>query len=846
MPVSSEPFYGGSLIQGVGSFHNTDLARLHKNRRRLSPVQRRIVDLASMKKYPTPDSLYNALYQATQHPHLTAELVPKPLQANPATFLIASEGPDTLRGLVDGHSDDPPPGGPPPGGGGPKGGRPPGGPPGGDDRPTPPASPASSAVQVDDDTPTTSSATQAPPKSDRRTQASGPPTGVSATQDPLTGESAAQTDDRPTTSSATQDPVTGSRETQVDEPVTDSNINRTRDRSATREVTGKRGRRDVDANAFPSDDTSPRKRPRLGEASSEEVPVRRGSSRVPPALRHRRHVNVRRYTQGVTLSPQQTAANYLTSLMHTSVNALPHIALVSGMLVHNGGHARLEAVVRGMTNTMPPWAVDALFQGFQGVSEGLAGPEQIVPRMESLQRMVRAFLSPDENAPNLGQLWSGIRGAMEREEEPEALQEISRLLREGGIVQETFNMIQSAGLPHRRSFIPSQEDMFNVAYVENVLQDRERVRRELPLALNHFLRVGHMAFENVAQSARVYGPHAYVFEDHERSLGRGIYNWTRRYYRAITGRESTPDDNEPAHGAGLEARRAYVRDSMTSVLGLAGTAFLARAALRYVNFGANLHYPPDDREFEEHYERFNERITREPGGLRMRTLPTSEERPAWTEDGEVHANIEQPPARDETFSNPRPRDRLVNQQAEPVDEHQMAEGEEHMQQLQDGHANDPQASRHRVVNEVLRPINERIRAFDRSPVVFRSLQQRLAARQDAMREAIDGGLNRLNHIAPNEWRMLRENLRMRRNEGQPAAAYDPRRPNAPFSMFTTGVLRRDDPDVNQDAPEALGGDSRMRAPGLGFQPGEGGWRGRTRNAGVGDPIIALTETGGNE
>jgi hypothetical protein len=82
MPVSSEPFYGGSFIQGVGSFHRTDLVRLNKNRRRLSPVQRRIVDLASLKNYRTPDSLYNALYQATQHPHLTAELVPEPLQAH--------------------------------------------------------------------------------------------------------------------------------------------------------------------------------------------------------------------------------------------------------------------------------------------------------------------------------------------------------------------------------------------------------------------------------------------------------------------------------------------------------------------------------------------------------------------------------------------------------------------------------------------------------------------------------------------------------------------------------------------------------------------------------------------
>jgi len=127
MPVSSEPFYGGSFIQGVGSFHRTDLVRLNKNRRRLSPVQRRIVDLASLKNYRTPDSLYNALYQATQHPHLTAELVPEPLQANPATFLAASHGSDVLRDLVDDFPAPRPPGGGPPGGGPPRG-------PKGDDR----------------------------------------------------------------------------------------------------------------------------------------------------------------------------------------------------------------------------------------------------------------------------------------------------------------------------------------------------------------------------------------------------------------------------------------------------------------------------------------------------------------------------------------------------------------------------------------------------------------------------------------------------------------------------------------------------------------------------------------
>ena len=138
MPVTGEPFVGGSFIQGVGSFHKTDLVRLQKNRRRLSPAQRRVVDLASLKNYRTPDSLYNALYQATQHPHLTAQLVPEPLQGNPSTFIEASHGPETLRELV----DEPPAQPPAPRnrrrGGGQRKGAP--------DRPTPPVSPDRKSV----------------------------------------------------------------------------------------------------------------------------------------------------------------------------------------------------------------------------------------------------------------------------------------------------------------------------------------------------------------------------------------------------------------------------------------------------------------------------------------------------------------------------------------------------------------------------------------------------------------------------------------------------------------------------------------------------------------------------
>jgi hypothetical protein len=408
-------------------------------------------------------------------------------------------------------------------------------------------------------------------------------------------------------------------------------------------------------------------------------------------------------------------------------------------------------------------------------------------------------------------------------------------------------------------FALSQEDIFNVANAQTVLQDPQRARREMPLALNHFLNVGHMAFENVAQSARVHGFNGYVFEDGEISLGQGIEDWTRRYYRAITARD-TPSDRVFEHGEGLEARRTYVRDSMTSVLGLAGTAFLARAAFRYINMNFGPPQPFRDQEVEEVYERLNERrITPEVGWNVHPSLTTSEERSAQSEDGEVHVNIEQPPAggmapgmvpshnrrHNELEADlARIREQIAREREQQgVDEHQMAEGEEHMEQLQDGHANDPHVSRHRVVNEVLRPINERIRAFDRYPPIFDTRQRRLAGRQQTIQDAIDEGINTLDRIAPDEWRLLRRNLRMRRDAPAPAA-YDRRRPNAPFSMFTARDLQSDDPDVNTDTPEALGGDHRMRAPGLGFQPGEGAWRERTRNAGVGDPVIALTETPG--
>ena len=868
MPVSSEPFYGGSLIQGVGSFHNTDLARLHKNRRRLSPVQRRIVDLASMKKYSTPDSLYNALYQATQHPHLTAELVPKPLQANPATFLIASEGPDTLRGLVDGHSD-PPRGGP----SGPRGGkRGPGGGPGG--RPGGGGSPGLSSTTTQE--PTSSEAqTQDPVTSQAQTDE--PSTSEAQTQDPVTGDHRTQTDDVPTTSRAAQEP--------------------------TDDVTGKRQRQDD-----PADPTrgyeSAAKRRRLGEPSSEDLPLRRGRSSVPPWARHRRDVNVRRYTQGVTLQSQRVAANYMTSLMHTSVNALPQLSLVSGMLVHNGGHGRLERVVRQMTDSMPAWAVDSLFHGFLGVSEGLAAPDQIVPRMEDLQETVRSYLRPDENVYTLGQLWREVSDAMRQGEEPEGLRQVSSLVNDGRVGRETFNMIQNAATEPRSMFAFTGADIANFGAVSNMPQDR--LRRELPLATSRFLVEGEAAFGNALDSrtAHTDGHALYTRLNREDTATEGIHEWMRRYYRAITGSEAVQTE-APAYEQGLEARRNYVRDSMASVLGLAGTAFLARSVFRYANEGAPANPEgfdePDQRNLDAHrgqwsqvyrpvyrgvdwngqrYSYMDETESITPPNEAFQNRPQQPvvqqngQRPAddmalfrraqaalaahdrAQREGRNVAQVNDSPIMDRVIRFIRAANRgedpgmipLIDlrqttralergereAQLAPIDE-----DEELVQDQQQGLEDDPRTPRRRVVDEVLEPINRIVRNYDRAAVL--QDPNRRNTRQEAVRHAVNTGLLTLNQMAPDEWHYLRGRLQALREE-QPPAAYDRRRPNAPYSMFTLRDLANDDVEAPNDAAEALGGDSRMRGPGLGFQPGEGNWRGRTRQARTEDSVIALTET----
>jgi len=781
MPVSGEPLYGASLIQGVGSFHRTDLARLNRNRRRLSPVQRRIVDLASMKNYKTPDSLYNALYQATQHPHLTAELVPKPLQANPATFLIASEGADTLRGLVDGHSDHR--------SGGPKGG--PGHSPG-SDRSTPPIPP----VQTND------AQTQDPIVSGHRTQTDHPTTRTQETQDPITSGHRTQTEDVPTSDAQTQDPSTSAGETQTDD-----------------RVTGKRKRQD---------DSTSDKRRKLNEPSSEELPRRRGSSRVPPWVRHRRDVNVRRYTQGVTLQPQRVAANYMTSLMHTSVNALPHMALVSGMLVHNGGHGRLEGVVRTMTESMPAWAIDALFHGFLGVSEGLAAPEQIVPRMEALQQMVRSYLQPDENVYTLGQLWRETASAMRQEEMPEGLQQISSLVNEGRVGRETFRMIQGAALEPRSVFAFTGADIANLDAVQNMLQDPDTARRELPLALNRFFAEADAAFGGALRSRTAYTgePAFFTRLNQEDTLTQGIHDWMRQYYRAITGSESVQAET-PAYEQGLEARRNYVRDSMTSVLGLAGTAFLARSVFRYVNEGAPAN-PDEQRAFGEPDQEDLDTV-RGRWSERYRPVRLGRQQNWYMAEGQSG-----PPAR-EAFQQQPVEHQGPDDQLEPINEEDMFIGD-----LQDELGNDPRTPRRRVVDEVLEPINRIVRNHDRA-VILQDPNRR-NSRQEAVRHAVGTGLLALNEMAPNEWHYLRGRLQALREE-QPPAAFDRRRPYAPYSMFTASDLAHDDPDIRNDSVETLGGDRRMRGPGLGFQPGEGGWRERTRAAEQQDPVIGLTGPG---
>jgi hypothetical protein len=215
----------------------------------------------------------------------------------------------------------------------------------------------------------------------------------------------------------------------------------------------------------------------------------------------------------------------------------------------------------------------------------------------------------------------------------------------------------------------------------------------------------------------------------------------------------------------------------------------------------------------------------------------------WAKSGRV-----QQLAYDRAFPQAEPQAEEVDEppQAQEIDEPPPPPVEEpdvpHLREQQNNVAeNHPSASRGRVVADVLRPINTAVRRFDRARIREGSREYDLArsrARQQAVRDAIDGGLATLDEMAPNEWSTLRERLRERRNS-QPPVAYTLRRPRAPYSMFMRSDLQDDDPGASEDSPELLGGDMRMREPGLGFQENEGAWRGRTRAGGADNPAIAL-------
>ena len=598
MPVSSEPFYGGSFIQGVGSFHKTDLVRLQRNRRRLSPVQRRIVDLASQKNYKTPNALYNALHKATQHPHLTSQLAPKPLQANPATFLTASHGPEVLRGIVDGYSDRPQSGGgrrPPPRGRG--GDRPtppvqPGStpPPGGGDRPTPPVSPGR-APQSD----TTTAETQTPRTQTRDFQEQTrivPPTGIAETQTPRTQtrdfqeqvetlrdappgrdvgvQARAQrnlamsefqtilqavsgrpptsdmdtqvqvlTDPPPTTSRYAQaEPSTREQQTQdVPEGTRDTGKRRDDESSQSdkrrKPEAGKAGeaseagvppradpgrkaqfggsrlreavalKRKRYSSADPFAPSGPQNKSlKRSEPSSEDVPVRRGPSRVPPWARHRRHVNVPRYTEGVALQPETTAAGYLASLLNTSTRALPHIALMCATTVHLRGHGTLAGLVEIMSGNMPQTTIDALYREFHEVADQ-AGLSPVADRLGELQRQIKDYVHPERERALGGPL----------------PQELQTLMDEGRLDESTVQLMRSA--PQ----LTGNTDQRLVLHPMDAETDEE------------------------------------------------MEDWTRQSYRQITN-EGLPPATEAT------TTRELVMGDMTAVLGLAGESTLARSALQ--------------------------------------------------------------------------------------------------------------------------------------------------------------------------------------------------------------------------------------------------------------------------
>jgi hypothetical protein len=160
--------------------------------------------------------------------------------------------------------------------------------------------------------------------------------------------------------------------------------------------------------------------------------------------------------------------------------------------------------------------------------------------------------------------------------------------------------------------------------------------------------------------------------------------------------------------------------------------------------------------------------------------------------------------------------------------------------IQDGFLN-PRMTRTRVVNDVLRPINIRMRQADSDRALLSAAgrPESDGTRQRRVRDAIDYGIRHLDVFAPNEWNYLRGRLQAMREEDVPLA-HDRNRLGAPYSMFRRSDLEADDPEARNDAPEALGGDRRIQNTGLGFVQAENTVRRSERLAEQRDPVIALT------
>ena len=152
--------------------------------------------------------------------------------------------------------------------------------------------------------------------------------------------------------------------------------------------------------------------------------------------------------------------------------------------------------------------------------------------------------------------------------------------------------------------------------------------------------------------------------------------------------------------------------------------------------------------------------------------------------------------------------------------------------VQDGYMR-PAATRARVVNDILKPINRRMEVIDEN---LATRGQGTYSRQQKVRSVMHDGISQLNRLAPNEWNHLKARLQAMREE-EPPLAHDRHHITAPYSMFRRSDLEADDPEAREDAPEALGGDRRM--PQTGLRTGDNMpqvLRFEDRE----DPVIALT------